>query len=288
MKTPMEMATDISLCVRNLCAGYGGHAVIRDMSLPPMRSGRITALVGPNAAGKSTLLRAMACLIGARGEIRLGETDLMRLKPAERALTVGFMPQGLPNDVSLSVLEAVIAALEVTGAADQGRSTAERALAVLEKLGVSHLAPQNLDRLSGGQRQVAGLAQSIACEPVVLLLDEPTSALDPARQFLIMRSIRDYAVAGRIVVVVMHDLALAAQWADEMIVLSEGALHSAGPPADVLTPSMLAHVYDVKARVERCSRGRLQIMVDGIVPSAPPGPAAPARPRQRNQQELHS
>lgn len=251
--------------VRDLHAGYGSRVIIDGLSLPPMRPGQFIGLVGPNAAGKSTLLRAMAQLISARGEMRLGEVDLMRLKPVARAATIGFMPQSLPNDVSLSVLETVIAALKVTGADRDGRPIEECALSVLEGLGVGYLASRRLDRLSGGQKQVASLAQAIACKPAILLLDEPTSALDLARQFFVMRMVKDYASAGRIVVAVLHDLSLAAQWADEIVVLADGKLHSAGPPAEIVTPEMLADVYDIKARVDS-TQGRLQIMVDGVVP----------------------
>ncbi|MBP2314832.1 ABC transporter ATP-binding protein [Azospirillum soli] len=265
----MTVSQDAALTVRGLHAGYGGRTVIERLSLPAMVPGRLVALVGPNAAGKSTLLRAMAHLVRMRGEIRLGGIDLARLKPAERAATIGFMPQSLPDDVSLSVLESVIAAITVTAGGGDGTPVAERALDVLEDLGVADLASRTLNLLSGGQKQVVSLAQAIACAPPVLLLDEPTSALDPARQFQIMCIVKGYAVAGRIVVAVMHDLALAAQWADEIVVLTRGRLHGAGPPADILTPGMLAEVYGIAARVERCSEGRLQILVDGVVPPRP-------------------
>ncbi|WP_454815087.1 ABC transporter ATP-binding protein [Labrys neptuniae] len=254
-----------TLVVRGLHAGYGGHDIIADLTLPPLQPGRLVALVGPNSAGKSTLLRAMAHLIRMRGEVALGERDLTRISPAARARLVGFMPQALPLDVSLSVLETVIATLRVAQAGEGAGSHAEQALDVLTRLGVPYLASLPLDRLSGGQKQVASLAQAIACAPPVLLLDEPTSALDLSRQYFIMRSIKDYAAGGRIVVAVLHDLALAAQWADDLIVMRQGKLHGAGPPDEILTPRMLADVYDVEARVEHCSQGRLQIMVDGVV-----------------------
>ncbi|OCC05503.1 hypothetical protein BA190_08835 [Labrys sp. WJW] len=269
-----------ALVVRGLHAGYGGHDIITDLTLPPLQPGRLVALVGPNSAGKSTLLRAMAHLIRMRGQVALGECDLTHISAAARARLVGFMPQALPLDVSLSVLETVIATLRVAQAGEATSSHAERALDVLTGLGVPYLASLPLDRLSGGQKQVASLAQAIACAPPVLLLDEPTSALDPSRQYFIMRSIKNYAAGGRIVVAVLHDLALAAQWADDLIVMRQGRLHGAGPPDEILTQRMLADVYDVAARVERCSQGRLQIMVDGVVERSSSG-SVPAHQHQK-------
>ncbi len=257
----MNMSSSPVLTIRDLQTGYGNNPVIKNLTLSPVRSG-VVALIGPNGAGKSTLLRALAQLISARGEISLNDVDLMHMKPALRAATIGFMPQNLPENVSLSVLETVIATLK---ASDNGstRHIEKRAYDVLVQLGVADLALHSLNRLSGGQRQVVSLAQAIAGEPALLLLDEPTSALDLARQFLIMKHVQNYASTGRIVVVVLHDLALAAQWADQIVVLAQGGLYSSGTPEDIITPQMLADVYHIEARVECCTRGQIRIMVDG-------------------------
>lgn len=251
------------LNISHLNAGYGSMPVIKDFSLPPLETG-LVALVGPNGAGKSTLLRALAQLISSQGSIRLDDADLMRMKPDMRSSLIGFMPQHLPDDISLTVLEAVIATLKVSGAELAGQRVEERALNVLADVGITDLASQPLNRLSGGQRQVASLAQAVASKPKLLLLDEPTSALDLARQFLIMRLAQSYARTGRIVVAVLHDLALAAQWADQIVVLAQGRLHSAGAPQEIITPQMLDEVYHIDARVEHCTRGQIRIMVDGV------------------------
>lgn len=262
-----ERSPVLTIC--HLEAGYGKTPVIQDLSLPPIKSGFV-ALVGPNGAGKSTLLRAMSHLVAAKGDIRLGDHDLLKMKPSVRASTIGFMPQSMADTITLTVLEAVIATLKV-GGVDLGLQRIEmRALAVLGNLGIADLSSKPLNRLSGGQRQMVSLAQAIASEPVLLLLDEPTSALDVARQFLMMRMVKDYAYAGRIVVAVLHDLALAAQWADQIVVMTGGRLHSAGTPAEIITPQMLAEVYHIEARVERCQQGQIRIMVDGVMPSVMP------------------
>lgn len=262
----MKHANSPVLTIRNLQAGYGNSPVIQNLTLPPIHSG-VLALVGPNGAGKSTLLRALAQLISARGEIKLGAADLMQMKPALRASSIGFMPQSLPENITLTVLETVIATLKVAGSGNNNQPVEERAYDVLARLGIADLTSKPLNNLSGGQRQVVSLAQAIAGMPALLLLDEPTSALDLARQFLIMKQVQNYAREDRIVVAVLHDLALAAQWADQIIVLAQGGLYAAGAPDEIITPQMLAEVYHIEARVERCMRGQIRIMVDGVAPA---------------------
>lgn len=248
--------------IKDVTLGYGARKVLNSMSLPPLRSGEVTVLAGPNAAGKSTLLRAIAQLRGYDGTISLEGEDLARMNNAARARKVGFMPQALPSGASLVVLETVIAALRAGGASLH--HTAEvKAMAVLERLGIAGLALDPLDQLSGGQRQMVALAQAIVRDPKLLLLDEPTSALDLARQVRLLGELRRLAAEDRVVVAVLHDLALAARWADRIAVMHQGKLYSFGKPADVLTPEMLAEVYGVTARVERCSQGHIVLQIDG-------------------------
>ncbi|MDF3607749.1 ABC transporter ATP-binding protein [Paracoccus sp. DMF-8] len=115
---------------------------------------------------------------------------------------------------------------------------------------------------------MVGLAQAVVRDPRLLLLDEPTSALDLARQVRLLGDVRRLAAEGRIVLAVLHDLALAARWADRIVVLHNGRLHSAGRPDEVLTPAMLSEVYGVEARVEYCSRGHLMVLIDRETPAS--------------------
>ena len=249
------------LSVQDVSVCYGARRVIEGLSLPELHAGEVTVLAGPNAAGKSTLLRAIAQLAPYQGRIGLGGEDLAWLAANRRAKVVGFMPQTLPSASTLIVLESVIAALRAGG--QLGIHDAEsRVLAVLERLGIADLALERLEQLSGGQRQMVSLAQAIVRDPRLLLLDEPTSALDLARQVRLLAELRRLAAEGRVVVAVLHDLGLAARWADRIVVLEHGRLHASGAPEQVLTPAMLAQVYGVEARVERCSMGRLTVMID--------------------------
>ncbi|NGM45905.1 ABC transporter ATP-binding protein [Rhodobacter sp. SGA-6-6] len=250
------------LSVASVTVAYGARQVLSGLSLPDLSPGEVTVIAGPNAAGKSTLLRAIAQLAPYCGLIRLGGTDLAAIGAAQRSRLVGFMPQSLPGGAGLIVLETVIAALRAGGGASPS-GVETTAMAVLERLGIGALALEPLDQLSGGQRQMVGLAQAIVRDPRLLLLDEPTSALDLARQVRLLAELRRIAAEGRVVLAVLHDLTLAARWADRIAVLHGRRLHSFGAPSEVLTPAMLAEVYGVDARVERGSRGDLMIQIDG-------------------------
>ncbi|MFT3719675.1 ABC transporter ATP-binding protein [Pseudorhodoferax sp.] len=262
-----------ALQVRGLSTGYRDRRVIQRLDLPLFRPGEVHSLLGPNAAGKSTLLRALAGLLPAAGSVRLDGQELVGLPLADHARRVTYMPQTLPQGVALSVLESVLGALQAS-ATDQpgepGRAGHEadqrRAVAILERVGILHLAMEGLDHLSGGQRQLVSLAQSLVRGPRVLLLDEPISALDLQHQLRVMRLVQELArERGMIALMVLHDLQIAARWSDGIVMLSKGAVVATGTPAEAITPDTLARVYGVRARVEHCSRGSLQIMVDEVL-----------------------
>ncbi len=253
------------LLISDFEAGYRNRPVIRRLTPPPIEGGMVTALVGPNGAGKSTLLRSLAGLLPAKGSVRLGEDELQRMPLGERTSHVAFMPQSLPQRVALTVLETVLSALRASrmSTISGAKQFHHRAMAVLEQVGIADIALERLDRLSGGQRQLASLAQALVREPRMLLLDEPTSSLDLRHQVLVMSLIHQFAVGGRIVLVVLHDLNLAVRWAENVLVLHQGRLHVSGDPRTAITPDLLASVYGVRARVETCSQGRIQVLVDG-------------------------
>jgi len=259
-----------TLAVRDLVAGYAQRPVIRGLSIEAIRAGHVCALVGPNGAGKSTLLRALAGLMPVQGSIQLDGQELVTASQRERARRVTFMPQTLPQRVGLTVFEAMLSALRASPLEDvsfsETRALHERIMATLHRVGIAALAMRPLDHLSGGERQLASLAQSVVREPAVLLLDEPTSALDLRHQVSVMSLVRDLAADGRIVLAVLHDLNLAAAWADQLVVLHDGRVAAAGPPAEALTSEMLARVYGVRAEVVR-DRGRSRIEVEGLIES---------------------
>ncbi len=257
------------LDIQNLSAGYGGRPIVEGLSLPPLSPGEVVSVVGPNGAGKSTFLRALAGLIPAKGAIRLDDAELTDLSLADRAKRVTYMPQTLPQGVALTVLETVVASIRATplgGASFTDQQAVERAYEVLQRIGAEALAGQRLDRLSGGQKQLAGLAQALAREPRLLLLDEPTSALDLHYQLRVLDLAREAAAErGMTVMIVLHDLQAAARVSDRIAVMAKGRLVAFGTPDEAVTPAILAEVYRVSARVQRCDRGVLQVMIDDVL-----------------------
>jgi iron complex transport system ATP-binding protein len=256
-------STKTGLLLSGVTAGYRNRPVIAGFGLPPMPSGTLLALIGPNAAGKSTLLRAIAGLGKATGTIALDGTDLPRLSPARRAARVGYLPQSLPPPSPLVAYEAVLSACRAVRG-DLGPREAEAAIArAFDNLGIAHLALRRMDQLSGGQRQMVGLAQVMVREPRLLLLDEPTSALDLRWQLSVVEAVRQAVrSSGAIGIIAIHDINLAIRACDQVAVLSQGRLLAAGKPADVVTPAVLAEAFGVEARVEACSQGVPVVLVD--------------------------
>ena len=251
------------LSIRDLHTGYGKKKIIDGLTTPLLPRGKITALLGPNGSGKSTLLRALADLNPAQGVLSLNSVDLMTLIPAKRAQKVVYLPQSLPAGVHLHALESVIVARRASGY-HQGNAEQE-AYAILEKLGVAHLAMHFLDQLSGGQKQLIGLAQSLVRQPDLLLLDEPLSALDLNYQFHVMDIVaRETRLRNIVTVVVIHDINIALRHAEYAVMMKNGALVASGVPDEVVIPQNLATVYGVRGRVEHCSQGLPHVVVDGL------------------------
>lgn len=254
------------LALESLRVGYGGRSVIAALSIAPLQPGHVVSLLGPNGSGKSTLLKALAGLLRpAAGRIVLDGQDLDRSVRAPAARTV-LVPQFLPAAAHLTVLESVVAAVRA-GMGDRPgvRADVPHCLATLRLLGIAHLALAYLDELSGGQQQLAGLAQALACEPRLLLLDEPLSALDLNFQWHVMDVLmRETRVRGLVTLIALHDLDTALRCSDETILMRQGSLVAQGRPADVITTGTLREVYQVEARVERGPGGRLHVLVEGL------------------------
>ena len=238
-------------------ARYGRKVIYQCASTPVLQGGVLTALVGPNAAGKSTLFRRIAGQLAGAGNVRI---------TGARERDLRYMPQDTAMNAALSVYESVILALK------QGRggwrlSADELAVvdATLTRLNISALAGRQLAELSGGQRQLVSLAQTLVTRPRVLLLDEPTSALDLHRQYEVIETLRAYAAeTGAVAVLALHDLNQVMRACATTIVVAEGRVLAVGPTLTVLRPELIRELYGIRARVETCSRGCPMMIVDGV------------------------
>jgi iron complex transport system ATP-binding protein len=229
----------VTLRLGQIRAGYRGRDVLGgiDLELAP---GAVTALIGPNGSGKSTLLKAAAGLLPARGTV-------------ERApdAVIGYLPQDVGARAVLTVLETALLGRVGTLGLRVAPSDLAAAAATLDLLGLAGLADRHLDELSGGQRQLAFIAQVLARRPSILLLDEPTSTLDLRNQVEVLEKVRALTATHRLAtLVVLHDLNAAARFADRLVLLAHGLVRCAGAPETVLRPDLLAEVYGVAVFVQ--------------------------------------
>lgn len=221
-----------------------------DLELPP---GRVTAVIGANGSGKSTVLRALARLLRPdAGRVVLDGHDIHHARTRDIARRLGLLPQAPVSPEGITVRDLVRRGRTPhTSIWRQWSETDEDALsAALEATDLTDLADQPVDTLSGGQRQRAWLALVIAQETPLLLLDEPTTFLDVAHQLDVLELVRRLNhEGGRTVVMVLHDLNQACRYADQLIALRDGAVVRSGRPADVVTEELVETVFDLAAKV---------------------------------------
>ena len=237
------------LTAQNLNVTLAGRAVLNDISLS-LSSGHLVALVGPNGAGKTTLLRALAGLLPSDGAIHVGGEALSSLALRERARRFAYLPQGHVVHWPLPARDVVALGRYPHGATDPARLSPKDFEAVLRAMratDVVEFSDRRVTELSGGERSRVALARVLAVEAPVILADEPTASLDPRYQLDVMKTLRAAADRGVLVIVVTHDLGLAARFADAVLVLSEGRLVAQGAPAAALSEQVMADVFRISA-----------------------------------------
>lgn len=260
-------------------AGYkvnGCHLVEGvDLTLP---RGKLVALVGPNGAGKSTLLRLFAGEIApTSGSMQLDGREISRIPPGDLARRRAVVPQATMLAFPFTVLEVVMMGVTVPGFDISEPRAAATALDALTAVGLSGFEQRLFTQLSGGERQRVTIARAMcqlaaACHPgnetTALLLDEPTSNLDFAHQSVVLGEARRQAGLGRAVLAVLHDLNLAAAYADEIVLMSNGSIVRAGSAQDVLRDHVLSDVYGCPVRTNVTPTGGQPFVLPWTGPSA--------------------
>jgi iron complex transport system ATP-binding protein len=253
MTGPVLRADDINV-------GLGGRVIVEKARVK-MRRGEFSVLVGPNGAGKTTLIRALAGLLPADGKITLEDRPLSSFTPNERARRIAYLPQG--NVFHWPMPVETIVALGRYPHADPfstpGDSDRDAVHAALAATRTEDLAARPVTTLSGGERARVALARALATRATVLLADEPTVSLDARHQLIVMNVLRDAARKGAAVLAVLHDLSLAARFADDVLLMQGGRLVTQGPPASVLTPDRIAAVFGVSTQMTEIDGARVPI-----------------------------
>ena len=251
-KDPARPVDQPRLEIEQLTLGYGDRDVVHDLDLV-IAPGDVTAIVGPNACGKSTLLRSLTRLLAPRtGRVLLDGKEVHATPAKQLARRMGLLPQSPIAPEGITVGELV----------GRGRHPHQRVLtrwstaddlavtAALRATDMLELMDRAVDELSGGQRQRVWIAMALAQETEVLLLDEPTTFLDISHQIEVLDLLTDLnRNAGTTIVMVLHDLNLAARYADHLVALESGRVHASGQPAEVLTEDCVRTVFGLEAHV---------------------------------------
>ena len=244
------------LDVKNITAGYDGKVVLHDVSMKA-EPGQFVGLLGPNGSGKTTLLRVISGILNAKqGQVLLEGTEVKKISRGKLARTMACLPQDLAMDLPFTVREVTLMGRSphlpfFGGEMPEDFRIAEKAMELAD---VSGLADSLITEISGGERQRALLAMCLAQQPQVLLLDEPTNHLDIAHQLSALDLIRKLNQQNNMTVIaVFHDLNLASEYCDRLVVLKEGVVEAFGTPQEVLTPDMILNVYGAKVVTEKNS-----------------------------------
>ena len=242
----------VRLAAEQLSLAYDEHVVVHDVDLE-LTDGSFTAIVGPNGCGKSTLLRALGRLLRpAGGQVLLDGRAIARTPTREVATVLGLLPQSPVAPEGLTVADLVARGRHPHQSWVRQWSRDDEAVVAeaLEWTDMAELADRPVDALSGGQRQRAWISMALAQGTDLLLLDEPTTYLDLAHQIDVLELVgRLHTERGRTVAVVLHDLNLAARYAQRLVAMKDGVLVASGTPAEVLTEELLADVFDLEARI---------------------------------------
>ncbi len=236
------------LRAESVCVRLSNTDIVKDAHFSLAR-GELTVLVGPNGAGKTTLMRALAGLIAAQGQIELDGRPLSEISPRDRARHMAYLPQGNIFHWPMPV-DAIVGLGRYPHGDPFAAPTPADKIAIREALAVTateKFAHRAVTSLSGGERARVALARALATQAPLLLVDEPTVSLDVRHQLIVMDLLRKAARNGGGVLAVIHDLSLAARFADRVLIMDDGRVAAQGKPAETLDPARIAEVFGVEA-----------------------------------------
>ncbi|KQY03930.1 iron-dicitrate transporter ATP-binding subunit [Mycobacterium sp. Root135] len=246
------MTDEVRLGARDLSLGYGAAPIVEGLTVD-VAPGAVTAIVGPNACGKSTLLRGLARLMSpAAGQVILDGSDISRLRTKDVAKRLGLLPQSSIAPEGITVADLVTRGRfpHQTMLRQFSRTDQQAVADAMAATGVTAIAGRPVDQLSGGQRQRVWIAMVLAQQTPLILLDEPTTFLDIAHQIELLDLFADLnAEQGCTIVAVLHDLNHACRFADQIIAMKAGAIVAQGNPADVITATLVEEVYGLECQV---------------------------------------
>lgn len=237
---------------------YNSHPILDGVNLS-IGPGQFVSIVGPNGSGKSTLLRCLDRILKPRkGTILIDKQDIRYFTGLELAQAIGYVPQQETGNLSLSVFDMILMGRKPYGQWVPGPEDLRKTAAIIQRLGLKDLASRGIDTLSGGQRQKVSIGRALAQEASIILLDEPTANLDLKHQLEVLDLLKEEVGQGRTVLVAIHDLNLAARYSDQLIMLSNGRIFSAGG-TEILNEANIEAVYGVK--VNLINNGAQQVII---------------------------
>lgn len=241
----------ITIKINDVEFKYASKPILQNICLE-LAPSEITAVCGPNGVGKSTLIKCINKILQPNGSIRLGEKEISDMSMMHIARHIGYVPQRVSNAFSITVFEMVLMGRRPHLGWKNSQTDNTKVVEILRRMQIEDLAFTDFNQLSGGQQQKVIIARALAQEPDVLLLDEPTSSLDLRHQLEVMELVRNLAEEkGLTVAMAVHDLNMAACYADKIVLMKNGRIYDAGDASSVLTSDNILSVYGVIATVKK-------------------------------------
>lgn len=246
----------MQLLIQDIVFSYGSCSVLKGVSMEVV-AGQVLSIVGPNGSGKSTFLRCLARVLKPQGgAVFFDGRETAQISSRELAQLLGYVPQAGGEVFPFTVLETVLMGRKPHLNWRVAQKDLDVVAQVMQFMGLDEMAQRPMDQLSGGQKQKVFIARALAQEPQVFLFDEPTSSLDIRHQLEVLELVGELARQTRCqVVMVLHDLNLAARFSDRMVMLKDGLIYAAGEPGEVLTPENVGAVYGVEVSITDSAMG---------------------------------